>query len=97
MYRSLTYSEVKHLGANYKKDYNAHLTGLKSDDINYYKYNSGDYTNKDVFSVIPITLSNIFQVKFKPYYSLEDTEILGGSNSQGGISKKGFGILSVMV
>jgi len=88
LYRPLTYSEVKHLGANYNKDYNANLTGVRSEDINYYKYNSGNYTNQDFLSVIPITLSDTFQLKFKPYYSLEDTEIFGGSSSQGGIIQK---------
>ncbi|MBU3948778.1 MAG: TonB-dependent receptor [Proteobacteria bacterium] len=88
LYRPLIYSEVKSLGANYNKDYNANLTGIKIYDINYYKYNSGDYTNKDFLSVIPITLSDIFQVNFKPYYSKEETDILGGSASQGGIIQK---------
>ena len=88
LYRPLTYPEAKKVGANYSKDYNSDLTGVKLQDINYYKYNSGDYTNKDVFSVIPITLSDIFQLKFKPYYSREDTRILGGAGSQGGIIQK---------
>jgi len=78
LYRSLTYSEVEDLDDNYDKDYNSHRTGIASEDINYYKYNSGEYSNLDFLSVIPITLSDTFQVRFKPYYSLEDTEILGG-------------------
>jgi len=88
LYRPLNYSEAKYIGANYSNDYSTNLTGIKLQDINYYKYNTGDYSNKDVFSVIPITLSDIFQVKFKPYYSREDTKIFGGSSSQGGIIQK---------
>ena len=88
LYRPLTYSETQSLSDNYKLDYNDSLTGVKSQDINYYKYNSGGYINRDVLSVIPITLSDTFGLKFKPYYSSEDTKILGGSTSQGGIIQK---------
>jgi iron complex outermembrane receptor protein len=85
LYRPLTYSEVESLGSFYNKDYNSSLTGNKSDDINYYRYNRGDYANRDFLAEIPVTLSDTFRLKFKPYYTDEDTEILQGSASQGGI------------
>ncbi len=88
LYRSLTYSETQNLGANYDKDYNSRLTGVKSEDINYYGYNSGDYVNTDILTVITIPFSDTLLFSVKPYYSKEDTEILGGSSSQGGMIQK---------
>jgi iron complex outermembrane receptor protein len=85
LYKSLTYAQVKDLGANYEKDYNASLTGIKAQDINYYDYNRGDYTNHDFLALIPFSFSDLFKLTFKPYYSKEDTEILGGAASMGGV------------
>lgn len=88
LFRPLNFEEVQDLGANYNKDYNDKLTGVRSEDINYYKYNHGDFTNNDLLSVIPLTLSDSLRLTFKPYYSLEDSEILNGSISQGGLVQK---------
>lgn len=88
LYRPLTYGEVESLGRFYKKDYNSNLTGIKTEDINYYRYNRGDYVNRDFLAEIPVTLSDTFRLTFKPYYTEEDTEILQGSGSQGGIVVK---------
>lgn len=88
LYSPLTYPGVKDLGNYYNKDYNGSLTGIKNEDINYYHYNRGDYSNRDFLSIIPLTLSDSFHLTFKPYYSVEDTEILGGSSSQGGTIRK---------
>ena len=49
LYMPLTYSQTQNLDSNYIKDYNGGLTGIKSQDINYYDYNRGCYLNKDVF------------------------------------------------
>ncbi len=88
LYKSLTYSEIQNLDANYDKDYNSRLTGVKAQDINYYDYNSGDYVNTDVLCVISVPFSDMLNLSVKPYYSKEDTEILGGSTSQGGLIQK---------
>ncbi|MCB2148450.1 MAG: TonB-dependent receptor [Deltaproteobacteria bacterium] len=88
LYKSLSYAEVQDLGTNTEKDYNSSLTGIAAQDINYFDYNRGDYLNRDFLSVIPLTLSERFQLKFKPYYSKEDTEILGGTLSMGGSVQK---------
>lgn len=84
LYRPLAYAQVQRLGDNYKTDYNETLTGVKAQDIYYYQYNRGDYVNRDAIGVIPVTLSGGWKLNFKPYYSSEGTEILGGSTSQGG-------------
>ncbi len=88
LYRSLTYSQTQNLDANYDKDYNSRLTGVKTDDINYYQYNSGEYANTDILCVISVPFGDTLNLSVKPYYSKEDTEILGGSTSQGGLIQK---------
>jgi len=88
LYRALTYAEVQNLGANYKKDYNPALTGIKAQDIDFYDYNRGDYANQDFLALIPFTLSERFKLTFKPYYSREDTEIWQGTPSMGGVIQK---------
>ncbi len=85
LYKSLTYQETQSLDQNYRKDYNATLTGVKSQDINYYKYNTANLTNIDMFAIVPVTLTDAFSLSFKPYYSTEDSTILGGATSQGGV------------
>ncbi len=91
LYRPLTYSEVTSLSRFYDKDYNTGLTGNKSEDINYYRYNRGDYTNRDFLAELPVTLSDTFRFMLKPYYTDEDTDILQGSGSQAALSSNGSG------
>ena len=88
LYRPLTFDETESLSRFYKKDYNKNLTGERLEDINYYKYNRGDYFNQDFLAEIPVTFSDTFRLTLKPYYADEDTEILGGSGAQGGIITK---------
>ena len=71
-----------------KRDYNSSLTGVKGEDIYYYKYNRGDYLNRDYLAEIPVDFSEMFRLTIKPYYSDEDTEILVGATSQGGMITK---------
>ncbi len=85
LYRPLNCEEVRSLGRFYTKDFNKRLTGERLEDINFYKYNRGDYLNQDFLAEIPVTFSDIFRLTLKPYYADEDTEILGGSQAQGGI------------
>ncbi len=88
LYMPLTYAQTQNLKDNYNKDYNSSLTGKPGQDINYYDYNRGNYLNRDIFSIIPITLNDTFKFSFKPYYSLENTEILNGAASSGGVITK---------
>lgn len=100
LYRSLTYSETQNLDDNHSKDFNSHLTGIKAEDIYYYNYNRGDYLNTDILSIIAIPFGEAVRLSVKPYYSKEDTEILGGVVSQGGLIQKRlrnierFGVIS---
>ena len=88
LYKALTYDETRDLGANYENDYNSSLTGVASQDMNYYDYNRGSYINRDFLSVIPVTFSDALKLTVKPYYSKEDTDILGGTKSMGGSVQK---------
>jgi iron complex outermembrane receptor protein len=88
LYRPLTYSESRSLSDNYRKDYNSHRTGKKSTDIDYYGNNLGSYINTDIFGVVPFTFDNGLKLSFKPYYSLEDSTIVNGSTSSGGVVQK---------
>lgn len=88
LYKSLTYQETQNLSANYKNDFNSTLTGLKNQDIYYYEYNKGDYNNLDLMAIVTISFNDSLKLSFKPYYSLEDSEILGGVANQGGLIQK---------
>jgi iron complex outermembrane receptor protein len=84
LFNALTYKQTRDLTANYRLDYNGNLTGIKSKDINYYKYNHADLTNTDLFLVIPFTLNDTYHASFKPYVSMEDSDVLQGATAQGG-------------
>ncbi|OQX17725.1 MAG: TonB-dependent receptor [Desulfobulbaceae bacterium A2] len=88
LYRALSYQEMQNLGANYTNDYNENRTGVAAKDINYYEYNRGSYQNDDLMSILSWKASNALGFKLKPYYSHEDTEILGGTTSGGGMVQK---------
>lgn len=92
LYRALNFTETRNLDANYYKDYNANRSGTGGigvgSDINYYKYNHGDFINRDFLSLITITPTEKFRLTLKPYYSVEDTEILQGVTSSGGQVQK---------
>lgn len=88
LFRPLTYAEASNLSANYRKDYNEKLTGVRSQDINYFESNRADFDNKDLLAVIPYSIGDHGRVLLKPYYSKEDSEILQGVSSQGGLIQK---------
>lgn len=88
LYRTLTYAETRNLGINHSKDFNERLTGIRAQDIFYYQHNRGDFTNTDVMSVVPVTVSDSFKLTLKPYYLKEGSSILGGVTSQGGMIQK---------
>ncbi|OQX13196.1 MAG: TonB-dependent receptor [Desulfobulbaceae bacterium A2] len=88
LYRALSYQEIQNLGANYKNDYTENRTGVAAKDINYYEYNRGSYRNDDILSILSWKASGSLGFRLKPYYSHEDTEILGGTTSSGGMVKK---------
>ena len=88
LYRALTYAETRNLSANYDKDFNAAPTGLRAQDINYYKNNRAEHENTDMLAVIPFTFNNTVKATVKPYYSNEDADIWQGVTSSGGSVQK---------
>jgi iron complex outermembrane recepter protein len=83
-YRPLNYSQVGNLGANYTLDYNERRTGKPGEDIYFYDYNRGSYTNLDLIGLLTITPTDQLHFDLKPYYAGEDTEIFQGVTSAGG-------------
>ena len=88
LYRALNYSQIQNLSSNYKFDYNASLTGNRSQDIYYYNYNRGSYNNEDVIALITVTPLKELEFTFKPYYCYEDSYIYQGVTSGGGRVQK---------
>lgn len=92
--RPLSHAQVRQLDSNYSLDYNDRLsrTGAPAarrlENINYYLYNQGDFTNIDLLAVVPITLTDYFKLTFKHYYSKEDSNVFTGVTSQGGLVTK---------
>lgn len=88
LFRPLNYTQASNLSANYTLDYNGSKTGRAAQDIFYYDYNKGSYTNTDLLSLISITPLDQLRIDFKPYYASEDTQIYQGVTSAGGRIQK---------
>ncbi len=94
LYRPLTYAQVRNLDDNYSFDYNNRLSTKgtakqqRLENINYYLYNQADLTNLDLLSIIPVKINDSFKLTFKPYYSMEDSDLLNGATGQGGLVTK---------
>ncbi|MBN1652935.1 MAG: TonB-dependent receptor [Deltaproteobacteria bacterium] len=84
LYRYLSYEQTRDLDANYEKDYYARLTGRRDQDIYYYGNNRAALTNVDALAIAPVTIDRTYQLSFKPYISVEDSNIWEGSEAQGG-------------
>lgn len=88
LYRALTYAETQRLHTNYDKDFNEVKTGVRAQDIYFYKNNSAEHENTDMLAVIPYTFNDSYKLTVKPYVSSEDAEIYQGVTSQGGMVQK---------
>ncbi len=84
LYRALSYAQIDDTNL----DYNSSKTGIASKDINYFGYNHGDYQNTDIFTILTIKPSNIFDIVLKPYYSKENTHIWQGVAPQNIVQKR---------
>ena len=88
LYRAIGYDDVRDLHDNYRKDFHETLTGVKSQDIYYYKNNRSEHSNMDIIAVVPFTFNEIFKATLRPYYSQEEADIYQGVTSQGGVVQK---------
>lgn len=73
-FKPLTYEQTQDLNNTYNLDYNADLTGVPQDDMNYYDYNGGSFINKDILSTLSYRLSNDQKMSLKYYISSEDAD-----------------------
>lgn len=88
LYKPLTFEETLDINKNFRNDYNGELLGSPGTDKDYFDYNRGRYRNNDLFLYMKFKpIDNLF-VNIKPYYSREDTEILQGVSSAGGMVMK---------
>lgn len=90
LYRRLTYQQTRNLSDTYNKDYNSIRTEWAAQDIYYYDYNKGSYSNSDVFAVLTIKPWEHVDFLLKPYYTDEDTEIFQGITTRGGVVQKRY-------
>ncbi|TCO05405.1 TonB-dependent receptor [Natronoflexus pectinivorans] len=76
-YRRLSYSEAINLNENYTKDFSSELTGVASQDFNYYGYNDGTFTNMDFMGIVRYTPDDNTSVSIKGYVSNEEADYDG--------------------
>jgi len=88
LYRALSFTETQNLDANYYRDYNAVLTGTAANDVSYYKYNHGDFINRDFLSLITVTPTDHLRIALKPYYSVEDAKVWQGNSTNNMVQKR---------
>lgn len=88
LYRPLSFSDTRNLDTNYYKDFNAATTGIAANDINYYRYNHGDFINRDFISLITVTPNEMVRLTLKPYYSIEDTKVFQGNATNNMVQKR---------
>ena len=68
------FNEASNISEKFDKDYNTQLTGNPAEDINYYNFNKGTYTNRDIMTSVKHSFSPGLQIRGKAYYSSEDAE-----------------------
>jgi iron complex outermembrane recepter protein len=88
LYRALSYAEIQNLSANYSKDFNPTRTGIAGKDKDFYDYNRGSYQNDDQLAILTLRATDSLNFSLKPYHSKEDTEILQGVTTNGGMVQK---------
>ncbi|TCT21424.1 TonB-dependent receptor [Thiobaca trueperi] len=81
-YRPLTYAQSQDLGTYRDFDFNAELTGIAADDVNYYAYNTQHFDENNVLARLAWDLSEDLQLRFNPYWlSNEGQRSTGKSNT----------------
>ncbi len=83
-FRSLTYAQADDLDEYRRYDYTKNFTGDPSLDWQYYKFNTIEWTNYDLYAFLDYRLTENFKFTFKPYYRQEEKNDWAGSNSISG-------------
>ena len=76
---SLNYAEAKDIKHTYRRDYNQHLTGDPTVDVDYYGYHRGDYENTEFMTIASFAVAPGQVFSLKPYYAKEDKSNLDGA------------------
>jgi iron complex outermembrane receptor protein len=82
--RSLTYEQADNLNEYRRYDYTKNLTGDPSIDWQYYKFNTLEWTNYDLYAFIDYKLAENFKLTLKPYFRQEEKNDWAGSGSISG-------------
>jgi len=73
-FKKLIYAEASDIDNTFNNDYNETLTGNPAEDLNYYDYNKGMYTNRDFMGITNYNITQIAKITLKTYYSSEDAD-----------------------
>lgn len=71
-FRELNYEQTFDIENSYDTDYHSSLTGNPAQDLHYFNYNRGSYTNQDLMMMFSHYLTPTLHLNFKSYYSHED-------------------------
>ncbi len=88
-YRSLTYAQSRDLNIFSNYDYNRTLTGVASQDVNYYGFNYTKQKDFNTMGTLSITPTESTLITFKPYYWSEDKPAWAGVTSIPGTTGSG--------
>ncbi|MGM0573812.1 MAG: TonB-dependent receptor, partial [Bacteroidota bacterium] len=73
-FKKFTYPEASDISAYYENDFSQSLSGNPDQDINYYGYNQGEYTNTDVMAIFSHKFKSSVHFQLKAYYATEDAD-----------------------
>jgi iron complex outermembrane receptor protein len=81
-YKGLSYEQSQDLSRYKDVDYNTSMTGVSSQDINYYDYNRQHFETYTFIGKLKVPLSDQSSIMFKPYYLRDEGYRLYGSRSK---------------
>ncbi len=71
-FKDLTYNEALNIENTFYDAYAKTLTGIPEEDLNYYDYNKGNYTNSDLMGIFNYDISQNVKIVIKGYSSHEN-------------------------
>jgi iron complex outermembrane receptor protein len=71
-FKDLTYDEALDIENTFYDAYSENLTGIPEEDLNYYDYNKGNYTNSDLMGIFNYDISKNVKFVTKTYTSKEN-------------------------
>lgn len=71
-FRELDFEHASDIKNSYNTDYNSTLSGNPAQDLHFFDYNRGSYTNGDIMMLFSHYLAPALHLNLKSYYSHED-------------------------